>query len=74
MKNDLNTIHEYRIDSESEVKAFIEEEKKKAIEEGYILSAYSASLKEKKDRKTKDIIDSGFLVRIKKTFNEFWEV
>lgn len=73
MKKLLTIKETYRIDTESEVKNFIEDEKKKALEGGYLLTHYSSSLKEKKDRKTKDVIDAGFLVEIAKTYDEFWE-
>ena len=62
MKKLLNIEEVYRIDSENEVKEFIEEQKKKSIEGGYILTSYSSKLQEKKDRKTKDVVDSGYLV------------
>ena len=74
MKKLLNIEEVYRIDSENEVKEFIEEQKKKSIEGGYILTSYSSKLQEKKDRKTKDVVDSGYLVKISKTYDEFWEV
>ena len=74
MKKLLNIEEVYRIDSENEVKEFIEEQKKKSIEGGYILTSYSSKLQEKKDRKTKDVFDSGYLVKIGKTYDEFWEV
>ena len=61
MKKLLNIEEVYRIDSENEVKEFIEEQKKKSIEGGYILTSYSSKLQEKKDRKTKDVVDSGYL-------------
>lgn len=74
MKKLLNIEEVYRLNSENEVKEFIEEQKKKSIEGGYILTSYSSKLQEKKDRKTKDVIDSGYLVKIGKTYDEFWEV
>lgn len=74
MKKLLNIEEVYRLDSENEVKEFIEEQKKKSIEGGYILTSYSSKLQEKKDRKTKDVTDSGYLVKIGKTYDEFWEV
>lgn len=48
----------YRIDTEENVKSFIEECKDEAAAGGYILSAYTSSLKEKKSKG--EVIDLGF--------------
>lgn len=62
----------YRIDSEEEVKQFIENCKAEAEEKGYILNAYTSTLKEKKSKG--EIVDLGFNVTITKKYNDFWEV
>lgn len=62
----------YRIDTEENVKAFIEKCRTEADEQGYILGAYTSTLKEKKSKG--EIIDLGFNVTITKKYNDFWEV
>lgn len=71
MKTILDITEQYRVDSEEEVKEFIEEVKEKGKEEGYIVKSYSSSLKEKKSKG--EIIDSAYLVKITKSINGFWE-
>lgn len=61
----------YRIGTEEEVKAFIEECKAKAYEDGYILNAYTSTLKEKKCKG--EVVDLGFNVTVTKKYNNFWE-
>lgn len=73
MSKYLTTVVEtYRVDTETEVEIFIQEEKAKAAAEGYILKACSYSLKEKKAKG--EIIDSAYQVKTEKIFNTFWEV
>ena len=68
----INQITEvYRIDSEEEVRAFNEELKAEALNEGYILKSYSYTLKEKKSKG--DVIDSAYQVKVVKEFSGFWE-
>lgn len=74
MKSDLSVTEVYRFDSEPEVKKFIEEMKEKSITEGFILDSYSSKYKQKKDRKTKEVVDYGYEVKVTKVFNEFWEI
>lgn len=71
MKTLLNTTEVFRIDTEEEVQAAIEEEKSLANEQGYILKGYSSKIKEKKSKG--EIIDQGYEVTFKKEFNTFWE-
>lgn len=73
MKKDLSVTFVCRMDTESEVKKFIEEEKEKAIQDGYTLDSYSSKYKQKKDRKTKDVVDFGYEVKVTRVYNEFWE-
>jgi hypothetical protein len=68
----VSVVETYRVDTEDEVERFIEENKSKAKNEGYILKTCSYSLKEKKAKG--EVIDSAFLVKITKDYNSFWEV
>lgn len=68
----VSVVETYRLDTEEEVERFIEENKKQAKEEGYILKSCSYVLKEKKAKG--EIIDSAFLVKTTKEYNSFWEV
>lgn len=72
MKTILDITEQYRVDTEEEVKEFIEEIKEKGKEEGYIVKSYSSSLKEKKSKG--EIVDSGYLLKVTKSINTFWEV
>ena len=71
MKILLSNTEIYRIDSEEEVKEAIEEAKRNAELEGYILKGYSSKIKEKKSKG--EVIDSGYEVTLKKEYNTFWE-
>lgn len=65
MKYLLETTEKYRIDSETEAKAFIEEQKK---DSSYALKKYSS---ERKERKAKgEIIDEWMQVTLVKHFND----
>lgn len=70
MKMLLNITEQYRVDTEEEVKDFIEEIKENGKEEGYIVKGYSSTLKEKKQKG--EIVDSAFLVKVTKEMNNFW--
>ena len=67
----LKVKEEYRAESEQEVKEMNEQFKEKARTEGYILSEFSYTRKEKK--KGGDIIDDGYLVKVTKTYGGFWD-
>lgn len=67
----LKVKEEYRAESEQEVKEMNEQFKEKARTEGYILSEFSYTKKEKK--KNGDIIDDGYLVKVTKTYGGFWD-
>ena len=68
----LNQVAEvYRIDTEEEVKNFIEEAKASALEEGYVIKSCSYTLKEKKLKG--EVVDSAYQVKIVKDFSEFWD-
>lgn len=71
MKTILDITEQYRVDTEEEVKEFIEEIKEKGKEEGYIVKSYSSSLKEKKSKG--EVVDFGYLVKVTKSINGFWE-
>lgn len=67
----LKVTEEYRAESEQEVKEMNEQFKTQAKSEGYILNAFSYTKKEKK--KSGDVIDDGYLVKVAKVYGGFWD-
>ena len=67
----LKVVEEYRAESEQEVKEMNEQFKTEARSEGYILNAFSYTKKEKK--KSGEIIDDGYLVKVAKVYGGFWD-
>ena len=67
----LKVIEEYRAESEQEVKEMNEQFKTEAKSEGYILNAFSYTKKEKK--KSGEVIDEGYLVKVAKVYGGFWD-
>lgn len=67
----LKVKEEYRAETEQEVKEMNEQFKEKARSEGFILTEFSYAKKEKK--KSGDIIDDGYLVKVTKTYGGFWD-
>ena len=67
----LKVVEEYRAVSEQEVKEMNEQFKTEAKSEGYILNAFSYTKKEKK--KSGEIIDEGYLVKVAKVYGGFWD-
>ena len=65
MKYLCEVTEKYRIDSESETKAFIEEQKK---DNRYNLKKYASELKERKVKS--EIVDSWYQVTLVKVFND----
>ena len=65
MKYLLDTTEKYRVSSEDEATALIEEAKN---EKGYILTKYSSQYKEKKQKG--EIVDYFWLVSLTKEFNK----
>jgi len=70
MKMLLSTTDVYRVDSEEEAKALIEEIKEEANENDYIVDSYSSTRKEKK--KKGEIIAEGYQVKITRKYSDFW--
>ena len=64
----LNNTETYRVDTEEEAKALIEEMKENASD--YIVDSYSSVRKEKK--KKGEIIAEGYQVKITKKYSDFW--
>ena len=64
----LNNTETYRVDTEEEAKALIEEMKENASD--YIVDSYSSVRKEKK--KKGKIIAEGYQVKITKKYSDFW--
>jgi hypothetical protein len=68
----INQVTEvYRVDTEEEVQAFIEDLKTNAMEEGYILKSCAYTLKEKKSRG--DVVDSAWQLKVVKEHATFWD-
>lgn len=67
----LKVVEEYRAESEQEVKEMNEQFKTEAKSEGYILNAFPYTKKEKK--KSGEIIDEGYLVKVAKVYGGFWD-
>lgn len=70
MKSKLSIVETFRIDTEEEVQAAIEEVKEEAMDKGYTLKGYSSKLKEKKSKG--EVIDCGYEVTFTKEFDTFW--
>ena len=64
----LNNTETYRVDTEEEAKALIEEMKENASD--YIVDSYSSVRKKKK--KKGEIIAEGYQVKITKKYSDFW--
>lgn len=58
---------EIRVETEEQAKGLIENFKQKAREEGYEITSYTSTLKEKKSKG--EIIDSYYIVKIVKRWN-----
>ena len=67
----LKVTEEYRAESEQEVREMNEQFKEKARIEGYVLSAFSYTKKEKKSKG--EVIDDGYLVKVAKVYGGFWD-
>lgn len=65
MKYLCEVTEKYRVDTESEAKAFIEEQKKNNT---YSMKKYASELKERKQKG--EIIDSWYQVTLVKSFND----
>ena len=66
----LSITETYRMNTEEEVKSFIEKIKEDAAPGGYELKSYSSTKKVKKQKG--EIVDEGFLVKIEKAYADFW--
>lgn len=66
----LETVEKYRVETEEEAKAAMEQFREDARSKGYLVkkSGY-----EKKEKKAKgEIVDQGYLVSVTKVFDTFW--
>lgn len=68
MRTLLSTVETYRVDTEGEAKALIEEVKAEA--DDYSVTNYSSTYKEKK--KKGEVITTGYAVKVTKTYSPFW--
>jgi len=67
----LETVEKYRVETEEEAKAVMEQFREDAKTKGYLVkkSGY-----EKKEKKAKgEIVDQGYLVSVTKVFDTFWD-
>lgn len=71
MKKLISVVEQYRVDTEEEATRFIEECKEAANDGGYTLKSYGTTFKEKKAKG--EVIDSGYLIKIAKDYDTFWE-
>lgn len=67
----LKTTEEYRTESEGEAKEVMEKFRNEANEKGYGIASCGYTYKTKKAKG--EIIDSGFLVKVTKVYNTFWD-
>lgn len=67
----LKVTTEARAYSEEEAKEYIDNFRSKAGEDGYLAGAASFIYKTKK--KKGDIISDGYLVKVTKIYNDFWD-
>lgn len=67
----LKVTAEYRAESEEEAKQMNEDFKKEARDQGYILTSFAYTKKEKKSKG--EIVDDGYLVKVVKTYGGFWD-
>lgn len=67
----ISVVEQYRLDSEEEVKEFIDSVKATADEKGYSIKSYSSTLKEKKKKGV--VVADGYLVKIAKEYDVFWD-
>lgn len=67
----LKEIIEYRVESEEEAKELNSILKDKSNKEGAILTSFSYTKKEKKQKG--EIIDDGYLVKATKLYGGFWD-
>jgi len=65
MKYLCEVTEKYRVDSEAEAKAFIEEQKQN---NAYSMKKYSSELKERKQKG--EVVDQWYQVTLVKTFND----
>ena len=64
----LSNTEIYRVDTEEEAKALIEEMKENAVD--YVVDSYASNRKKKK--KKGEIIAEGYQVKITKKYSDFW--
>lgn len=64
MEELMKQTDEIRVNTEDEAKALIERFKEKAREDGYEITSYTSTLKEKKSKG--EVVDSYYIVKIVK--------
>ena len=67
----LKVTEEYRVEDEQEVKQVSEQFREEARTKGYDLDSLSYKKKEKK--KSGEVIDDGYLLKVSKVYGGFWD-
>lgn len=68
----LKVTEEFRVESEAEAKSMVEKYQQEGQEKGFSVVKWSADFKTKKSKG--EIIDSGYLLKITYSINDFWDV
>lgn len=66
----LETVEKYRVETEEEAKAVMEQFREEAKSKNYLIKKSGYEKKEKKSKG--EIIDQGYLVSVTKIFDTFW--
>ena len=66
----LETVEKYRVETEEEAKAIMEQFREDAKTKGYLVKKSGYEEKEKKAKG--EIVDQGYLVSVTKVFDTFW--
>lgn len=67
----LKTTEEFRCETENEAKDLIEKMKDKGNSEGFEVTGWNVTKKEKKSKG--EVIDEAWLCKVTKTFGTIWE-
>ena len=68
----IKKTEEYRVNTEDEAKEAMEFFRNDAKEKDYILKASGYTLKQKKAKG--EIVDEGYLIKVVKEIDEFWDI
>lgn len=68
----IKQTDEYRVDTEDEAKEAMEFFRNDAKEKNYVLKSSGYTLKQKKAKG--EIVDEGYLIKVVKEIDEFWDI